>query len=601
MYRRLRQATLASNLYRSWVLFASIGIFLTAANSWAVLVISPPLQSFQTPQVQSATKKVYIRSNIDFRIDGFIDIKFADIGATDPILSCPLDDMPTALKAAVTQLKLKVTESVSKIKDARGDRCSALQNDLKSTTSQMGFALQNQFMMMNGTTSATNQALINSQIRQANAINSVISTTTDMVVFQCIQSMDDKLAIQKLLGQMVMISGLFMGGWQGIALAAGGQLLANLPIFHDEIDQSLKVLQQFDELNQRGSFLCLFRQMLKMSVLLFANEDEQIIHGLDMSFESGPVKTTVESIEKFKREAPESFADATLINDITRNSSHIFAELETWEGQQDNPIPVFNSVQLWCENNHKILGARSPSFQSSLPLQAYFLHPQEQRDKLVASIQYLQNTCAEFNKLGWGVLSRADLTPQLNNYYWHLKTIRDYHRILQDVEDLELATILKTVVSMQYFDVLKKSMKDYQSEKGNQARLNYRRLTNKLASELGNKSFSQLIKTNYQTLTKHEFFHKDPVHSLQIKKRALWAMLDLCQTMDPTLTRLFIDRPADSKLLQRWKKSCAGPKSKTCRAVINAPEQAMLLSTDGYREYFNSLCATEVQPDFTSR
>jgi hypothetical protein len=159
-----------------------------------------------------------------------------------------------------------------------------------------------------------------------------------------------------------------------------------------------------------------------------------------------------------------------------------------------------------------------------------------------------------------------------------------------------MGKIALTHQSLLYFEKLRKNFNEYRDPNtGSQARLNYLRLTEKLGDTLANRSFHKLMKSNWQKLTPPLFTPKIPTHSTAVRSRALTGMLDLCQTLDPTLTCMNVGDPSHTRLVKRWLTYCAGPESPVCKTLLGAHEgeqtpEEILLPDPAYRAYFNSLC-----------
>jgi hypothetical protein len=505
-------------------------------------------------------------------------IRYADVSEADPLSVCPLEEMPLSIKTATTQLVSKMADAVSKIKDARGQKCSKLQDRIDATATQLGTAMQYQFIAARAIPSTADQNAINAQTRQASAVNTLLLTASDMFHRDCINTIDEKVVIQKLVGQVVTLSGLFMGGWQGLSIAAGGQLIGNLPLFRDDVDKALELLQKYQEKEARGSFLCMYRQMQKMSVLLFANSDNKVLSGLDLSFSTGAVKTTIDSMATIQKESPDLLLDVSMLREIYVHSEPLVQDLTESDAIRASVFPLFGKVKNWCHNVDVGL------------LKAPEQHLERGREELARALGSLHGICEAMNAFNWKVHTEPQMSDLLLEVYWNLSTIRGYYSRLLDDDVSGLGKIVKTNESMRYFEELKKSMEDYRSSSGNQVRLNYESLTRRLGDDIAKKTFISLMKQNHVFLTQHTFFTRRRIHDMPVRQRALTAMLDLCMTLDPTLTRLYIDAPLQHRLQTAWISQCAGPKSRLCRDVFGAKDQSSLLYDVRYRAYFYSLC-----------
>ncbi len=532
-------------------------------------------------------------------------IQYANISTSDPLSSCPLDSMPPELSLAVKELVTKVRDSVSNIKKTRGDQCSALNDRMKASQSQLSDAMKYQFIANASISASATQSLINTQTQQAGALNMLVLTASDMMQRECITSISDKVVIQKLIGQIMTITGLFMGGWQGILIASGGQLFGNIPIFRDEIDKALEVFQKYDEINERGSFLCLYRQMQKTSCLLFATEKDLIINGLDTTFKTGPAFTTEQSIEKIKEKAPDLLEDIKELREIGSSADLFLSQMKEAKDLTLQSYSLFDTLQAWCIQR-KISELKAPD-----------AHP----PFIKTAITSIQLTCNKINSFNWTVTHQPETVTLLTDSYWSLLTLKKYFESIRkpisskeldvktskelDVKTLKDADppdlimnpngIATTWESQKYFEQLKKSIEQYKNPlAGNSSRLNYQRLINELGNTLVKSSFTSMMKEYHSTLEGHKFLKKTKLtHSLSVRKRALSAMIDLCRTLDPTLACLYVDGPSENPLQLQWKKNCVGPKSLLCKNALAQESQDVLFDNTQTQVYFNSLCGVD--------
>lgn len=509
---------------------------------------------------------------------------FGKISMSDNLPICPLETMPADLAFAVSNLVEHVRNSVTKIKDSLSSTCDPLQDRLSATESQISNAMNYQFIASANISSNMSQDKINAQTQQASAVNLLILTAADMMQHQCIESIDDRIVLQRLIGQVISIGGLLFGSWQGILIATGGQLIVNLPLFRSEIDKALEVFQKYDEINERGSFLCLFRQMQKTSCLMFATPNDIIVNGMDITLKTGPAKTTMESIEKIRIESPNILEDIIWLREIETSSEPFITHMQKPEALKEGSLKVFDEIRKWCLQN----GAQE--------LKNAFLHP----ETIFEAHEFLRETCKELNAYKYPAKNTTELNDLLVSAQWNLLKITNYYRDLKKDNGSYAATVAKTWESYQYFENLNKTIKDYQTTKGNQRRLNYFRLVRSLGNSLAKASFTRMMDRNYRTLfeTKQNWIpikirltYWKPHLSDRVRKRALIAMIDLCQTLDPTLACLFVDKPRTSSLHQKWKERCVGPKSQLCERLIERKEHDFFLHDEpGYKAYFASLC-----------
>jgi hypothetical protein len=504
-------------------------------------------------------------------------INYAKISVADPLNNCPLENLSLDLSSTVNQLVSQVRDSVSKIKEARAPQCQALQSRLDASQAEVMGAIQHQFITGEAMAETDEQRVVNLRTQQASAVNGLLLTASDMFHRDCLASMDDKIIVQRLIGQVITLGGLFMGGWQGLITATGGLMIGNLPLFRDEIDTALEIFKKYDEKNQRGSFLCLYRQMLKTTSLLFATENDRIVGGLDLSFEMGPTYTTIKSVERYRKAYPELVDDLTMLYDVDKSSDALMPLLRKPEDS------TFDALTKWCSKVH------------INPLKATEGHLPEARQSLIDSLTTIQSNCGDLNAFKWlsKVKSQADMANLLNTFYWNLNVVKGYEKLLLSDQVPFVGDFAKTVASLRYFEDLRQSFEHYRdSNTGNQARLNYNRLTTELGNQLAKNSFNSLMKENRRILTKSQHFYSSHgfAHSTPVRRRALQAILDLCQTFDPTLTRLYVDDPTRNKLHNRWVKSCGGADSTVCKAVVGMEDYKTLLDAQSFQSYYSYLC-----------
>lgn len=544
--------------------------------------VTETIQSSKPPLLETPSE--FPISQIDFEKSCKGSPRFASIAIADPVKKCPLESLPEDLASIVDQLTLRVRESVAKIKAARGSHCTALANRLTASQAQLGVALKNQYTSKPpigspATTAPSYQDSINTQTQRAGATNQLVLTVSDLVQRECLSSIDDRIVIQRLVGQIVTLGGLFWGGWQGIIAAVGGQLFGNLPIFTDEMDAVLKAFRQYDEKTERGSFLCLFRQMQKTSCSLFSKPEDTLIAGFDLTFGSGPALITLNSIEEIKKTAPKEFHDAVELHKIQKNFAPFLSLIEQQENLLNGSIEAVQELRQACTQYPP------EAFQSKGS------HPPQ----LETSLTTLIATCDAFNTFRWANPTSEDFGPRQDEIFWSLLSLSSYYEQLRKT-DTELSKIVQTYESLVYFQNLKSTFEEYQDPAaGNQTRLTYLKLTEKLGKTIAKSSFTKLMKDNWKAMKKCSHSHRDQGPALPLRQRALTAMLDLCQTLDPTLTCLHVEDPTHTQLQKRWMKNCVGPKSLLCREVLDKTElgiplREVLLIEPAYRAYFDSLC-----------
>jgi hypothetical protein len=518
-------------------------------------------------------------SQIYFGTSGKGYPRFASVSAPDSLNKCPLESFPTDLASIVDQLTLKIRNTVAKIKATRGSHCTALANNLNANQTQLSDALKKQIAAPAPANGTTNQSAINAQTQSAGATNQLLLTVTDLVQKDCLSSVDDRVVIQRLVGQVITLGGFFLGGWQGILTAVGGQLIANLPIFTDELDAVLKLFNKYDEQTERGTFLCFYRQMQKTSCSLFSKPHDDIIEGFDLTLGSGPALTTTQSIEEIKRNNPAALHDAIELYGIHKNFEPFLTLMERDESLKDGSIEGIQALRQAC-----IL--KTPE-----AFQAEGTHP----TSLTDSLRSLIATCEELKLYQWTVPTSSDFARDQGQIFWNALALSDYYEQIRKGET-ELSTITQTYESLIYFQTLQKNFEEFRDPTtGSQARMNYLTLTEKLGNTLASKSFKRIMRSDWKKLKERSIFRRGQTLALPLRQRALTGMLDLCQTMDPTLACLHVSDPTHTKLHKHWMKRCVGPKSRLCHDVLGVTEndiplKDLLLTDPAYRIYFDSLC-----------
>jgi hypothetical protein len=542
----------------------------------------------------TATCQVF--SNIHFE-NNVLEIKYASLEQEDPLGSCPVESFPDGIQKAIDLLVSTVSNSVSKLKKTQGENCADLDIRLNASRSQIGDALKNQFVAVSNVNSQSqlNQNQINFQVQQANALNELLMTTSEVLQRQCVNSRDDFIAIQKLTGQIITLGGLITGGWQGIAIAAGGQVLGQFPFFRSDIDKALMTFQSYDEKTETGSMFCLFRQMQKMSCMMFANESDTSIGGIDLSFKSGPTETTLESIADYQQKNPALFSDLEMLQNIYSqadqflstqiDSSHLWGAYSTFKG--------------WCQ---------SAAIRK-------FVSPEFKDRPISTHLNLLNDICDEVNDYKVQYNQDKDLESILKKSYFSISELKSEFQLILKKQNSIISDIARTIESREYFNRFKKTVEFYQnSVSGNQARLNYHKLVNGVGSTIVKDLFIRTLESNHtyliedtfdlsledrfysmagKTLKKalnHHPFRGEPAHAIKLRQRAISAMIDLCQTFDPSLVCLYPDRPQTNSFQKTWKKGCAGPSSLLCKTLLTNDEVSLLIGDIQQRRYFESLC-----------
>ena len=539
----------------------------------------------RTAQGTSLTTQSELVSHITHFSDSRpAEIHLATVSAADPLQSCPIDTMPPELQLAVDQIVSKARGAISNIRDSQGDRCAALEKRLLTSQAQIGDALKYQFIASNSIASNASQVQINTQTQQAAAVNQFILTASDLLQTSCISAIDDRVVIQKLIGQITTLTGLFMGGWQGIAIAAGGQFIGNVPIFKSEIDGALELFQRYDEKKERGSFLCLFRQMKKTSCLLFSSDSDEIVNGLDLSFRTGAPQTTQQSLEGYRSENSALLDDIQLLRDISISSDSLMKSLEETGVLSQGSPKAFDQVLHWCQNTRTSSLSQISLYPQTIPL----------------ALNQITETCEALKSFLFHTYSQGDYIKVLNYFYSNLYAVSEYYQSLKKDPTSMMGKWVGTWESQKYFEGFRQSVAQYrQSASGNQARINYLQLTESLSNAIAYSTFNSMMKKNYRILmdtTKRLLGFEvrapwlGPLRAYAVRQRALEAMIDLCQTFDPTLACLYVGTPEHDYLFKEWKKRCVGPKSDLCRDTLKRGERESLLTDLKYRKYFDSLC-----------
>jgi hypothetical protein len=584
------------NLWKRWVRsvaiwFLIVQVLPTHSHAMGIKNGNPiqsrsgfrELEDGSVPLLTPHDSDPYVRSKIVFSKELPVlpgqeiapQIQYANVSVADPLNTCPLQSCPKDISTVVDQLVARIRESTSALKATRTERCVALQKHLDSSQLQLSDALKNQFLTSNTLgTRSTSQDMINQEVQQATALNQLLLTAADMVKGECIESMDDRVVIQRLTGEAITLGGLFLGGWPGIATAATAQILGNFPFFRDDLDKALGVFQKYDEVNERGSFLCWHRQMRKTACLLFASSRFSSIQGLDMTFSTGPGRTTLDSMKQIEEHSANELEDILLLREMKQNSQNIFAALENRVLKENEVFEVFHSFQSWC--------LRIPLGKFKSPE----LHPAEVR----TALDSLQTQCNQLNHFRWPGRTITDFSNLLIIAYLDLLTLKSYQESLLKNTGTQLSRISSTLESMNYFNGLKSSLGSYYSFAGNQFRMNYKHLVDKLGALVAKKSFQSMMSQNFKIFNQRTSSGLHSASHLEVRRRAFQSILDLCKTLDPSLTCLSVENPENDLLVQEWKKNCVGRVSPLCRTTFNPEEQDFFMESDEYRVYYDSLC-----------
>ncbi|MFZ9594532.1 MAG: hypothetical protein ACO3A2_00445, partial [Bdellovibrionia bacterium] len=224
-------------------------------------------------------------------------VSFARIDSVDALMECPLETLPPDLSQLLSTLDSKVKNSIAKMQTSVSSHCEELEKRLSLSSYKLNtLVLQGIISAQVQTQSAINRATL-----QATATQEVLFTISDLFSSSCLQKTEDRVIIQRLVAQMMTIGGIYTGGWQGLSMAASGQFLGSLPLFQSEFDQALDFFRKYDDENERGAFLCIYRQMQKTHCQLFPEREDEVVAGVDLTGKTGPYQKTQESIEELKQ------------------------------------------------------------------------------------------------------------------------------------------------------------------------------------------------------------------------------------------------------------------------------------------------------------
>jgi hypothetical protein len=508
-----------------------------------------------------------IRSSIDFQDPSHPVVHFANVQAPDQVSGCPADSAHINVKDLLVVVSGKVKVSVSRMQQNGGAHCAALEKRLNTVQSKVATALSEQIV----TGTSHTQSEINRATQRASIVDELVVTISDLFQSQCLGTVDDRIVVQKLFGQLFSLGGIFARGVSTPLTTTGGQLVGSFPMFPSDADKALAVFRRYEEKEERGSFLCLYRQMQKTNCLLFTTPEETLIGGVDITGKSGPYFVTQGSIEKIKVDRPGIFADVVMLSQLNQDTEAFLSIMESPGALASGPIDGFLSLKDWCIR-HVV---------QELQTTEYF------PKALQENIKEIEGTCSALNQFRWGRLNSSGMGQLLFDTYWRLVSVKLFYESLLSMspsersEESGVPYVAETWESLKYFKGLEKTFEKVQNPSlGNQFRLNYYELVKKLGNNLAKKSLRFLMKKNHSASKK----------SVESRPRSLVSALDLCQTLDPTLACLYVDRPSKNRLQKEWKKWCVGPKSPLCRSVRDPKDKDKLLVDPLNRAYFDSLC-----------
>lgn len=506
-------------------------------------------------------------------------ITYAGIEEKELLKVCPMDTMPDELKKVVSELVNYVKVSVQHINDARKNSCQSLQDQLTKSQSDLSAALNSQYFLSSSLSSGGSQASINAFTRQATAVNNLGTYSANFLKAGCAFDETDKVMIQRMMGQALTLGGLFLGGWQGIGIAGFGQLFASFPLFRNHAEKAQRDINKFEEHNEKLLFLCWYRQVLKVSSLLFIDQRSKIINGIDMSFETGPVKVTKDTLAHMEEDDPQSLHDIKLLSGLALDADTTLKELESAKGTHRELWPALNHVKSWCAEHTPIQSWQESSLEAE--------HP----NQVEQSFSFIAYTCQAISNLKYP--KAKDLEKFVERFYRSLMKIKEYYGQLSKDDTSTYGKMASTLESMKFFEKTEKTMSLYRnSEAGNLLRLNYRTLSEKLGKGLAKDTFQDLMKNYKSQLRPHRKSHRT---TLEKRRRIVRAMIATCQTFDPSLGSFGVDNRSKNALFKAWQKHCVGPRSTLCKKILFYRDETELLSIEDDKDrasnvYFYSLC-----------
>jgi hypothetical protein len=532
-------------------------------------------------QNEQKPEDIVARISFDKRNYKKSSITYADVSEQELLKVCPLDTMPEDLKKVVSDLVNYVKVSVQHINDARKNSCQSLQEQLTQTQNDLSTALSSQYFLSSSMAASSGQSAINAFTRQATAVNKLGIYGSNFLKAGCALDETDKTMIQRLMGQALTLGGLFLGGWQGIGVAGFGQLFASLPLFRNHAEKAQRDLNKYEENNEKLLFLCWYRQVLKVSTLLFMNQNNKIINGIDMSFETGPVKVTLDTLSAMDADDHDSLVDVKLLSQVVHDADAILKPLESAKGVNRDLWPALNQIKTWCSDNKPENSWHNATLK--------IVHP----PRVEQSFYYVAHKCHALSDLKYP--KAIDLEVVVERFYRSLMRVKEYYAQLAKNDQGKLGKMASTWESMKFFEKTEKTMSMYKnSEAGNLLRLNYRSLSEKLGKGLSRDSFSDLMKDYKSQLRPHRKSRQ--VHLLK-RQRIVRAMVATCQTFDPSIGSFGVDNIDKSKFFKSWREHCVGPRSTLCKKILFYDDKDELLAANNDKDrasnvYFYSLCGS---------
>lgn len=547
---------------------------MRSGDALAAAPTSVALREVDSPHEFSLfSKKDTVESRVAWNSENSkYQIFLAGLARPDPFRACPLETLPPDIHNAMDILVAQVKNSVIKIKKNEDEICSDLRTKLNNYHSMIETYLASTTFFSVGNGEANR---VSNFFQKAGMVNQLSLLVSQILYRDCISKEDDRVIAQRLLGQAITLGGFIVGGLPGFGAMGAGQLLASIPFVQTDTEKALEQFRLYEVRNERSAFLCMFRQMQKTNCLLFSDRTAMNIGGLDFTYQEGSTKTISDALSNLKKDHPQEVEDVAKLRTIVRSTEKL-TDLMNQTGQmRDGKFEAFDELVLFCQN------------QPWDGLTAEPIHPKD----VVDSFNDLKSRCLDINLYRWHTASSEAIREMTQSAYWDAHVITNYFRSIYRNGNTLLGEISHIWETYQYFEDQKRLLDEYRDPKtGNQARVNYSNLVEGVGNSIAKKNLQSLISTNMAIFNDKPFFSKEYNHSLPVRKRALMALLDVCMTLDPTLTCLYPERPAQDDLFQTWASSCVGKSSTLCSEVEKAGQMDLLADQPQYMMYFNSLC-----------
>jgi hypothetical protein len=277
-----------------------------------------------------------IRSHLELDSHGVLKkIHYASVAQPDAVSQCRLENPSDQIAAEIRRLSDRVLDSIQKVKQVtQSDRCGSLGDRLKDSRNQYLALMQKTYI--NDTLAKEREQLgvaptptpkptgpsqdqINEATRRASVIANMVTTANDVYSSDCLSDVDQKKVVQRLIGQTLSLSGLLMGGWSGIATAATGQIMGQLPIFKDPTMTAIEAFTAYQKNSAMESSLCLMRELHKMSCVVFSDPKDMVVGGIDYNFKSGVTAQTKGNFERLSKIYPLGGAEQRILQSAILN------------------------------------------------------------------------------------------------------------------------------------------------------------------------------------------------------------------------------------------------------------------------------------------